>query len=227
MKEYAKRCFIFVLMSFGLLLLLSGCKNSKKDKVNAHTINTTNKDTSTNNEVETSEYTGDESIDDPEYQAFLESKKNTESTTNTTESFSNSTGLDGYNYNISEDVANFDGKIDIIVGDNLYMTQINDWYMNFDKYEGKVVEIEGYYIDEYSPYTFVGRYGPSCPYCNGGYVSFEFYTNQDLSFLRNATDWIKVIGIIRQGEDSNGTFYYIEALSVEKMDEIGIDTITD
>lgn len=97
----------------------------------------------------------------------------------------------------------------------------------YHQYEGKTVEIEGYYINNYAPYTMVGRYGPSCPYCNGGYVSFEFYTQDDLSELKSVQDWIKVIGILRQGEDKNGVFKYIEVLSLEKMDKVGMSTVTN
>jgi uncharacterized membrane protein YcgQ (UPF0703/DUF1980 family) len=181
---------------------------------------------------------------DPEYQAFLNSlgqedtqKEDTEiEDTQEGEAAStdekdfgppDATGRVGYHYDIEDDKKNFDGKVDIVVGDNLYTTQINDWYTNFDRYEGKTVEIEGYYINDYAPYTFVGRYGPSCPYCNGGYVSFEFYTQDDLSELKSVEDWIKVTGILRQGEDTNGVFYYIEVLSIEKMDKVGKDTVTN
>ena len=136
-------------------------------------------------------------------------------------------GRVGYHCDIEADKKDFDGTVDIVVGDNLYATQINDWYENFDQYEGKSVEIEGFCINEYPPYTFVGRYGPSCPYCNGGFVSFEFYTKDDMSGLKPEKDWIKVKGILRQGKDQTGTFYYIEVLSWEKMDQAGKDTVTN
>ncbi|OYP44561.1 hypothetical protein C8E03_101410 [Lachnotalea glycerini] len=133
-----------------------------------------------------------------------------------------------YNCDIEKDRETFDDKnIDIVVGDNYYSTQINDWYMNFDQYEGKTVEIEGYYIADYLPYLFVGRYGPTCPYCQGAYVCFEFYTKQDLTQLISGQDWIKVKGILRKDTDESGEFYYIEAISIEKMDEAGLDTITN
>lgn len=183
-----------------------------------------------------SESTDESKIEeDPEYQAFLDSKSQEESqedetqNNNETKDFgaADATGRVGYHCDIKADKENFDGKVDIVVGDKLYTTQINDWYENFDEYEGKTVEIEGYYIDDYAPYTFVGRYGPSCPYCNGGYVSFEFYTQDDLSELKSVKDWIKVTGILRQGEDSNGVFNYIEVLSIDKMDKVGKDTVTN
>lgn len=136
-------------------------------------------------------------------------------------------GRVGYYKDIEKDVKNYDGHVDITVGDKLYSTQINDWYTNFKQYEGKIVEIEGYYIADYEPYTFVGRYGPSCPYCNGGYVSFEFYTKEDLSKLTSGKDWIRVTGKLRRGEDSSGVYYYIEVLKLKKMDKVGKDTVTN
>jgi len=145
------------------------------------------------------------------------------STENASES-SASTNREGYNYDIEADKKTFNAKkSDITVGDNYFATQINDWYANFTQYEGKTVEIEGYYILS-APYTFVGRFGPSCPYCTGGYVSFEFYTNDDLASLKSDTDWITVKGILRQGKDSSGVFYYIEAMSIKKG-VVGKDTV--
>ena len=177
----------------------------------------------------------DTAADDPEYQAFMDSKASdnpqTQDDSDSTQPKDfgppDTTGRVGYHYDIEKDKKDFGGKADIVVGDKLYATQINDWYTNFDQYEGKTVEIEGYYINDYAPYTFVGRYGPSCPYCNGGYVSFEFYTQDDLTLLKSVEDWIKVTGILRQGEDSSGVFYYIEALSIQKMDKVGKDTVSN
>jgi hypothetical protein len=133
-----------------------------------------------------------------------------------------------YNCNIEEDRKNFnEDKLDITVGDDYYATQINDWYVNFDQYKGKTVEIEGYYIADYLPYLFVGRFGPTCPYCQGAYVCFEFYTKEDLSHLVSGKDWIKVKGILREDKDESGTFNYIEVMSIEKMDQVGKDTVTN
>lgn len=116
--------------------------------------------------------------------------------------------------------------IDITMGDNLYMTQINDWFTNFDDYNGKTVEIEGYYIN-FDPYSFVGRYGPTCPYCTGGFVDFEFLSDQDISDYKGSQTWIKVDGILRKGYDTGvaGEFYYIEATSIEVQDKVGEDTV--
>lgn len=141
---------------------------------------------------------------------------------------------DDYPYDTAADRKSFDpGKIDITVGDKFYMTQINDWYANFSDYDGKSVVIDGYYMIFNDKYTFVGRKGPTCPYCTGGYVNFEFKSDQDLSGLVSESSWVRVTGILRQGTMYPGSgqpgtpFYYIEAMSVEKLPEVGLDTITN
>lgn len=121
-----------------------------------------------------------------------------------------------YDCDIKADKADFNGNVDITVGDNYYATQINDWYLNFKEYEGMTVQIEGYYIDEYSPYLLIGRNGRRAPIVRGGYVSFEFYTDEDLSALKSGKDWLRVTGILRKGVDrKQGVFYYIEALETQ------------
>ncbi|MDD3413884.1 MAG: hypothetical protein PHY47_07765 [Lachnospiraceae bacterium] len=133
-----------------------------------------------------------------------------------------------YDCNLDADRKNYDGHVDIVVGDNLYATQMNDWFMNFEQYEGKVIEIEGYYIGDFKPYDFIGRYGPTCPYCQGGYVCFEILSDEDFSQYVTAKDWIKVTGILREGNDASiGPFYYIEVLELNKMKEVGQDTVTN
>ena len=138
-----------------------------------------------------------------------------------------------YPYDIPSDKKDFgDAKPDITVGDKHYMTQINDWYINFDNYDGKIVEIEGMYLDFGEGYKFVGRNGPSFPYCTGGYVDFEFQTDEDTSSFIPGETWISVKGILREGhavmsDESIIPFYYIEALSITELPEAGIDPISD
>jgi hypothetical protein len=140
--------------------------------------------------------------------------------------------IDDYPYDPKEDRKKYSlEKPDIVVGDKLYATQINDWYKNFQDYEGKTVSIEGMYMN-FGGYTLVGRNGPSCPYCTGGYVNFEFRTDLDLSAFESESSWIRVKGVLRQGKysiskDVSQLIYYIEGLEVEKMDKPGMNPIVD
>lgn len=140
---------------------------------------------------------------------------------------------DEYPYSIAEDRKTFDPEhIDITVGDHLYMTQINDWFINFADYADKTVAIEGYYLNFQNGYQFIGRNGPTCPYCTGGYVDFEIQTDYDTSKFKSGETWISIKGILRQGKSkfSNGkekVFYYIETITLEEMPTRGVDPITD
>ena len=137
-----------------------------------------------------------------------------------------------YPYDRETDRQNFDyNNIDIVVGDKRYMTQINDWFMNFRDYKDKTVLIEGYFISINGHY-FVGRNGPTCPYCTGGYVDFEFTSDGDFTGYEDGVTWIKVYGILREAtvhlnDHLTAPFYHLEAVKVEKMDQPGIGTITD
>jgi len=64
-------------------------------------------------------------------------------------------------------------------------------------------------------------------------VSFEFSTDEDLSGWISESSWIRVTGILREGAMYPGggqdpyPFYYIEALRLEEMDAVGVDTVTN
>lgn len=138
--------------------------------------------------------------------------------------------VDHYPYDNKKDRKKTDlSKIDVPVYDTFYMTQINDWFINFNEYEGKTVSIEGYYM-KFNGYNFIGRSGPTCPYCTGGYVNFEFQTDEDISSLKHLSSWIEIKGILRKGKSelTNGKsapFYYIEALELKVLPHAGVNPI--
>ena len=81
-------------------------------------------------------------------------------------------------------------------------------------------------------YSFVGRYSTSnlCAYCPVGYSAFEYLWNGDKIDLKNEETWIKIIGKFCVGNDETSNFqdyYYIEASSIEVMNERGLDTVSN
>lgn len=130
-----------------------------------------------------------------------------------------------------KDNSNID-NIDIVVGDNYFDTQLADWNLNIDKYKGKTVEIEGFNLKN-GPYSFIGRYSTSalCQYCPTGYSYFEYEWNGDEKFnpdnLENESTWMKIIGTIEVGNDESGDYYYIDAKSIEIMDEWGVSEVNN
>ena len=128
-----------------------------------------------------------------------------------------------------------DGKqyqSDIVIGDNYYDTTINDMFLNPGTYMDKKIEIEGMYLENL-PWTFVGRYSTSnvCVYCPEGYSYFEYQLKGKIDREFTAKeDWIKVIGTLAKGNDETSDYqdyYYIEVLSIEIMNERGLDTVTN
>ena len=128
-----------------------------------------------------------------------------------------------------------DGKqyqSDIVIGDNYYDTTINDMFLNPENYMEKNIEIEGMYLENL-PWTFVGRYSTSnvCVYCPEGYSYFEYQLKGKIDREFTAKeDWIKVIGTLAKGNDETSDYqdyYYLEVLSLEIMNERGLETVTN
>lgn len=225
---------IFLLLPlFVLCLALTSCKkanNIRKVENTGSTDGTETVASSLSEEEALKQAKELESLEQKE-QESLDKEYGTESSTEESKE-DGQYPYDDYPYDPKEDrgKVNLD-KPDIVVGDKHYATQINDWYMNFQDYEGKTVSIDGYYMN-FGGYTLVGRMGPSCPYCTGGYVNFEFKTDLDLSKLKSEESWIRVKGILRKGKysiskDVSQLIYYIEALEVEELPEVGVDTVAD
>ncbi len=225
-----KSVFYFIIVCLFISFSFAGCNPKTADHKSAGSKAqgelTTNSDESYVNDNSGTDPT-DDSTNDPSLMQSLADAASAVTPDVPTISYNE------YPYDIPDDKKNFaDASPDITVGDKHYMTQINDWYINFDNYDGKIVEIEGMYLDFGEGYKFVGRNGPSCPYCTGGYVDFEFQTDEDTrSFIPGET-WISVKGILREGhavmsDESIIPFYYIEALSIAKLPEAGVDPISD
>ena len=131
---------------------------------------------------------------------------------------------DGIKYSIT----NEEIKPDITLKDNYFDTQIADINTNFDNYEGKTIEIEGLYFEN-ETYTFVGRYALSnlCPNCPPGYSYFEYEWHGEKEItLKDSDSWIKVVGTLKKGNDGV-EYYYIDASSIEIMNEKGLETVSN
>lgn len=115
-----------------------------------------------------------------------------------------------------------DFKAKMIIGDNYFDTQISDLYKNFNTYEGNTIEIEGFVLNN-GNYTFVSRYSENnlCTDCPTGYSYFEYeWHGDEVLKFEDETTWIKVKGELKKGNDGV-EYYYIDAYSIEVMDEWG------
>ena len=227
---------IFVIeICIGILILLTGCAQGRQKQV--HTAGTSS--TAVYRAALQKSDSGDSNSSDLSTDILSENAGSVAGTAQSDAlmnalaggSFSDD-ARDEYPYDIAADQKKYSGKkADIVVGDDLYMTQINDWYMNFKDYADKTVMLEGYFLT-INGHLFIGRNGPSCPYCTGGYVDFELNSDQDFSEYTSGATWIRLYGILREatghtGPGLSGPFYHLEAVKVEKIPYSGKGTITD
>lgn len=134
---------------------------------------------------------------------------------------------DGTLYSIVSENVNSD----VTIGDNYFDTQINDMMFNPETYDGKNIEIEGFYLES-EPYSFVGRYSTSsmCPYCSAGYSYIEYQWQGEPLNLEVEKSWIKVVGTLEKGNDETSyyqDYFYIKAKTIEVMNEKGQDTVNN
>ena len=115
-----------------------------------------------------------------------------------------------------------DTDADIVMKDDYFIEQLNDIYYNTDEYLGKTIKIEGFPMVS-KEYKFVARFGPGC--CVGdGYAYIEYTYDKELELV-DEEDWIRVIGVLKKGKMGVAEYVYIEATSVEKLEERGNDTV--
>lgn len=152
------------------------------------------------------------------------------STTQTNDAQAVNTGL-----NTSEEIASesqaepTDGSADgeiLEIREKLFLTQINDIYLNIDNYKDKTIKVEGMYgilasYDSEEEYSVVYRNGPGC--CgNDGWGGF--FLNYD-GELPEENDWIEVIGTPELVQDGTYTDLYLNVTSLQIKEERGAEFV--
>ncbi len=139
------------------------------------------------------------------------------------------TGLPVRDYNsalIGDDVKAADT---IHIDEKLYLTQINDIFMNLSDYEGKTIVVEGMFAELYSaeedntlPAVF--RFGPGC--CgNDGWGGF-LLNYDDFKTMPKEGDWMRITGT-PYIEETEGGFrnLFLNVSNVELGIEKGLETV--
>jgi len=101
-------------------------------------------------------------------------------------------------------------KVDLEIKEKMFVTQINDIYLNIDDYLGKTIKYEGIFdVYDYEPtgtkYYYVIRYGPGC--C-GTDSNAGFEVVWDGSYPKKF-DWVEVVGKLELYENENDGFQYL------------------
>ena len=109
----------------------------------------------------------------------------------------------------------------------MYVTYINEIYVNTDDYLGQMIRIQGIsqaYKDENDgkTYYYVYRTGPGCCGNDGSMCGFEFTWDGDMP---KDKDWIEVVGSLRTYNEDGYDYLTLDAKSVTVMDERGAETV--
>ncbi|MBR0598285.1 hypothetical protein [Sinanaerobacter chloroacetimidivorans] len=111
------------------------------------------------------------------------------------------------------------------ISEEMFVTQINDIYVNTDDYMNKNIKLQGFYlISEYDGkyYNNVVRNGPGC--CTtDSLAGFEFYWDGDLP---EENDWIEVVGTLEWLEEDGIEYLCLNLSSLTVMEERGLETVT-
>ncbi|MDO5519521.1 MAG: hypothetical protein Q4G58_03395 [bacterium] len=119
-----------------------------------------------------------------------------------------------------------DGEV-IEINEKMYVTWVNEIYINPKSYLGKTIHIEGMYKPilnetENVTYHYVYRNGPGC--CGtDGMCGFEIMYK---GTMPTENDWIDVVGVLEEIEDGGETFLVLNVSSLTVKTERGSENVT-
>jgi len=128
--------------------------------------------------------------------------------------------------------AKTDNKNEVIeIKEKMFISQVNDVYLNPDDYLGKTIKLEGLFVMEYfntrtEPYCFVLRYGPGCCGSDGN-VGFEIarMTNQKISYPEKDS-WVEAIGELKTYKNENYEYLYLDLTSLNVLNKRGAEYVS-
>jgi uncharacterized membrane protein YcgQ (UPF0703/DUF1980 family) len=121
-------------------------------------------------------------------------------------------------------------KGDIIeIKEKMFISQVNDVYLNKDDYLGKNIKLEGLFKmaqGNERAYCFVLRYGPGCCGYDGN-VGFEVAWDKDKGKPYPGEDsWVEATGELKTyEEDGYDEFLYLDLVSLNVLNKRGQETV--
>ena len=117
----------------------------------------------------------------------------------------------------------------IEIKEKMFISQVNDIYLNKEDYLGKTIKLEGLFKMEQGydkAYCFVLRYGPGCCGYDGN-VGFEVSWNKDKEKPYPGEDaWVEATGELKTyEEDGEAQFLYLDLVSLNVLNKRGQETV--
>jgi uncharacterized membrane protein YcgQ (UPF0703/DUF1980 family) len=128
-----------------------------------------------------------------------------------------------------ESVPEFTNVLEI--REKMFITQVNDIYLNAEDYLGRTIKLEGLFKEEHSydndkTYCFVLRYGPGCCGYDGN-AGFEVAWDKEKAKPYPAEDsWVEAIGVLKSyEEDEYMQYLYLDLASLNVLSTRGAETV--
>ena len=118
-------------------------------------------------------------------------------------------------------------KADVEIGERMFMTQIDDIYINIDDYLGKIIKYEGIFGMHEDPstgktYRYVFRYAPGC--CGNDAMS-GFEVGWDGNYP-SVNDWVEAVGKLGLYEEDGEKHLRINLSSLAVLPNRGAEIVT-
>jgi uncharacterized membrane protein YcgQ (UPF0703/DUF1980 family) len=132
--------------------------------------------------------------------------------------------------NLNEESVRYASTKDVIdIKEKMFISQVNDVYVNPEDYMGKTIKLEGIFTMEQGydkSYCFVLRYGPGCCGYDGN-VGFEVAWDKEKEKPYPREDsWVEATGELKSyEEDEYSKFLYLDLVSLNVLDKRGMETV--
>jgi len=128
-----------------------------------------------------------------------------------------------------ENVRQTSTKDVIEIKEKMFISQVNDVYLNKDEYLGKKIKLEGIFLTEQGndkSYCFVLRYGPGCCGYDGN-VGFEVAWDKGKNKQYPVNNsWVEATGELKTYEEDGYTDYlYLDLVSLNVLNNRGKETV--
>jgi uncharacterized membrane protein YcgQ (UPF0703/DUF1980 family) len=115
------------------------------------------------------------------------------------------------------------------IKEKMFISQVNDVYLNAQDYLGKTIKLEGIFKEEQGydkSYCFVLRYGPGCCGSDGN-VGFEVaWDNEKTKPYPNDNSWVEATGVLKTYEEDGFMQYlYLDLASLNVLSRRGAETV--
>ena len=130
----------------------------------------------------------------------------------------------------TKDGPSVSSKKDVIeIKEKMFISQVNDIYLNKEDYLGKTIKLEGLFKMQQGydkSYCFVLRYGPGCCGYDGN-VGFEVaWDDEKKNAYPGEDSWVEATGELKTYEEDGYTeFLYLDLISLNVLNKRGQETV--